>query len=176
MVQQIQNFQQVWQRMGLIQRVLLLGVLLGCIGAVALLVGWARKPDMSLLYSGLTPEEASKIVEKINEEDIPHELADGGTTIKVPVDKVYSLRLMMASHGLPAGGEGGYQILDKEKIGASPFTQRVNYVRAIEGELVKTVNLLDGVIGARVHIVRPEASLFAGQKKNASPHQAENLH
>ncbi len=119
--------------MGLIQRVLLLGVLLGCIGAVALLVGWARKPDMSLLYSGLTPEEAAKIVEKINEEDIPHELADGGTTIKVPVDKVYSLRLMMASHGLPAGGEGGYQILDKEKIGASPFTQRVNYVRAIEG-------------------------------------------
>ena len=100
--------------MGLIQRVLLLGVLLGCIGAVALLAGWARKPDMALLYSGLAPEEAARIVEKINDEDIPYELANGGTTIKVPVEKVYSLRLTMASQGLAAGGEGGYQILDKQ--------------------------------------------------------------
>ncbi len=168
MVQQIQNFQQLWGRMGLIQRVLLLGVLLGCIGAVALLAGWARKPDMALLYSGLAPEEAARIVEKINDEDIPYELANGGTTIKVPVEKVYSLRLTMASQGLAAGGEGGYQILDKQKIGVSPFGRRVNYIRAVEGELVKTIKLLDGVTGARVHIVRPEASLFAGQDKRAS--------
>ena len=154
--------------MGLIQRVLLLGVLLGCAGAVALLTGWAQKPDMALLYSGLAPEEAARIVEKINDEDVPYELANGGTTIKVPVDRVHSLRLTMASQGLASGGEGGYQILDKEKIGVSPFGRQVNYTRAVEGELVKTIKLLDGIMGARVHIVRPEANLFAGKEKRAS--------
>ncbi len=168
MVQQIQNLQQIWQRTSLIQRVLLVVILLVCIGAVALLVGWATQPQMSLLYSGLAPEEAGKILEKINDADVPYELADGGSTIKVPVEQVHSLRLTMASQGLPVGGQAGYQILDREKIGTSPFTQRVNYTRAIEGELAKTIKLVDGVTTARVHIVRPETALFAGQRKNAS--------
>ncbi len=168
MVQQIQNLQQIWQRTSLVQRVLLVVILLVCIGAVALLVGWAHQPQMSLLYSGLAPEEAGKIVEKMNDADVPYELTDGGSTIKVPVDQVHSLRLTMASQGLPVGGQAGYQILDKEKIGTSPFTQRVNYTRAIEGELAKTIKLVDGVTTARVHIVRPETALFATQKKNAS--------
>lgn len=168
MVQQIQNLQEIWQRTSLIQRVLLVVILLACTGAVALLVGWAHQPQMSLLYSGLAPEEAGKIVEKINDAEVPYELTDGGTTIKVPVDQVHSLRLTMASQGMPVGGQAGYQILDREKLGTSPFTQRVNYTRAIEGELAKTIKLINGVTVTRVHIVRPETALFAAQKKNAS--------
>jgi len=164
----VQNLRELWQRMGMVQRVMLLAIVLGCAGAAALLVGWARKPHLVMLYSGLSPEDASKVVEKIAERKIAYELTDGGGTIKVPADKVYSLRLTMASQGLPTGGEAGYRILDQEKIGASPFTQRVNYVRAVEGELARTVELLEGVASARVHVVQPESALFAGQKKTGS--------
>jgi flagellar M-ring protein FliF len=172
----LDNLSQAWRGMGLIQRVILLAVLLACIGAVALLVGWAKQPQMVLLYSDLAPEEASEIVEHVADADVPYELRSGGTSIYVPKEHVYSLRLQMASQGLPEGSHAGYSILDKEKIGASPFSQRVNYTRAIEGELAKTVELIDGVVSARVHVVRPEAPVFAGEERQASATVAVRTH
>ncbi|MGC9453837.1 MAG: flagellar basal-body MS-ring/collar protein FliF [Phycisphaerae bacterium] len=176
MTPMLQNLQQVWKGMGLIQRVILLGVLLACIGAMALLVGWARQPEMTLLYSDLSPDEAAEIVENISDEGVEHELRSGGTSIYVPKEHVYDLRLKMASAGLPQGSHAGYQILDEEKIGASPFSQRVNYTRAIEGELAKTIELIDGVSSARVHVVQPEAPVFAGEKRQPSATVAVRLH
>ncbi len=158
----------LWRRTTLIQRVILLGIALAIVGAGALLVGWAKQPQMALLYGGLAPEEAGKIAEKVREDGTPFEVKQGGTAIFVPVDKVAALRLTMASAGIPSGDKGGYRILDDEKIGVSPFAQRVNYVRAIEGELAKTVGMIDGVVSARVHIVKPEASLFADRQKEGS--------
>ena len=134
----LQNIRGIWQRAGLAQQILLVAVVLGGIGAAVLLVNWARQPRMALLYARLDPEEAAKIVEKIRDADVPCELKAGGTSIYVPEDKVYSLRLDMASEGLTTGGQGGYGILDSETIGTSPFKQSVNYVRAIEGELRAT--------------------------------------
>ncbi len=168
MAQAIQNFKQIWERTSLIHRVLLLTILLACGGAAALMVGWARKPDMAMLYSGLTPEDAAKVVDKVRDAGVQYELTGGGTTVNVPSEKVYSLRLTMASAGLPEGQAKGYQILDDSKIGTSPFKERINYIRAVEGELAKTIQLLEGVSMARVHIVKPEATLFAGQKSTAS--------
>lgn len=150
------------------QRVILVTMLLACAGASVFLVGWARKPDMALLYSSLSPEEAGKIVDKVVETGSPYEIRDGGGAIYVPQDKVYALRLSLASQGLPKGDQAGYRILDEEKIGISPFAQRVNYLRAIEGELAKTIGVIDGVVSARVHVVRPEEVLFAGKDKEAS--------
>jgi len=164
----IQSFQQLWQQLGLVQRVLLVGILLACVGAAALLVGWARKPNMAMLYSGLSPDEAAKIVEKVRDAGLPYELTAGGSTIMVPAEEVYSLRLTMASAGLPVGQGKGYRILDEAKIGTSPFRERVNFVRAVEGELAKSIQLIDGVQLARVHIVKPESMVFAKQDKNAS--------
>lgn len=162
------NISGIWSRTSLVQRVILLTVLLGCVGASVFLVGWARKPNMVLLYSSLNPEEAGKIVEKVNELGSPYEIRDGGGAIYVPEEKVYSLRLSLASQGLPKGDQAGYRILDEEKIGISPFAQRVNYLRAVEGELAKTIGLIDGVTSARVHVVRPEQEIFAGRDKEAS--------
>ncbi|MFP3936905.1 MAG: flagellar basal-body MS-ring/collar protein FliF [Phycisphaerae bacterium] len=176
MTPMLENLQQVWNGMGLIQRVILLGVLLACVGAMALLVGWAKQPEMALLYSDLAPDEAAEIVETISDEGIEHELRSGGTSVYVPKEKVYDLRLKMASAGLPEGSHTGYQILDKEKIGASPFSRRVNYTRAIEGELAKTIELIDGVSSARVHVVRPEAPVFAGEQRQPSATVAVRLH
>lgn len=162
------NFSGIWQRTSLGQRVLLITLLLACTGASVLLVGWARKPTLVLLYSNLAPEEAGKIVEKVSESGAAYEIRDGGSSIFVAQDKVYNIRLSLASQGLPRGDQAGYRILDDEKIGISPFSQRVNYLRAIEGELAKTVGQIDGVVGARVHVVRPEEMLFVGRDKEAT--------
>ena len=155
-----ENIGQVWQRASLIQRVLLLGVVLGCAAAGMLLVNWARQPNMALLYSGLDPEEAAGIVEKVRDAGIPYELKQGGTAVYVPEQRVYSLRLTMASAGLPTGENRGYQILDQHTIGESPFSERVKYTRAIEGEIARSIQAMDAVVSARVHVVRPESALF----------------
>ncbi len=159
---------EMWKRLGVTQRVLLLGLLLACAGAAALLVSWARQPNYSLLYSNLAPAEAARIVEKVREAGVAYDLRDGGGSIYVPEEKVYSLRLTMAQQGLPAGDQPGYRILDEEKIGASPFSQQLNYTRALEGELARTIKLIDGVVFARVHIVRPERTVLAQREKEAS--------
>ena len=162
------NIREIWVRMGLVQRVLLAAILAACVGATALLVGWARTGAMALLYADLAPEEASRIVEKIRESGTALELRAGGTAVYVPTDKVYSLRLDLAGQGLPAGDQRGYRLLDDEKIGTSPFTQRLNYRRALEGEIAKSIQVLEGVQAARVHIVRPENSLFGGHEMPSS--------
>ena len=168
MAQILQNLTEVWNRTSLTQRVLLVAVLLGCIGAGVVLVGWAGKPDMAMLYTKLSPEDASKICDKLREADCPFELKDGGTTILVPHEKVYSLRLAMAADGIPDGAHAGYKILDKQDFGASPFQLEVGYIRAVEGELAKSIQLIDGVSSVRVHVNRPRAQVFLGKERRAS--------
>jgi flagellar M-ring protein FliF len=164
----VQNFGEVWQHLSVTRKVMLLGLLLACVGAAVMVANWARKPKMGLLYSQLDPSEAAKIVEKISESGTPYELADGGTTIRVPQGSQAKLRLTLASQGLPSDSQGGYKILDEEKIGASPFAQQINYTRAIEGELAKSIQLIQGVSRARLHIVRPEKTVFARNEQQAS--------
>lgn len=158
-----QKLNAVWQKVGLVQRALLIAIFLAFIGIGVLLVNWARRPDLRMLYQQLSPEEASKITEKINEKGIVYELRNGGTTIYVPKESVYQLRLDMAKDGLPEGQQGGYRIFDKEKIGVSPFVQNVNLQRALQEELAKSIQMIDGVVHARVHIVTPEQTLFTSE-------------
>jgi flagellar M-ring protein FliF len=164
----LDNFKEIWRRTSLVQRVLLLGIVLGFAGAGFFLVNWARQPDMAILYTSLDPEQASKVADKIRDQGVTFELTNGGTTILVPAEKVYSLRLTMAGQGLPKSDQSGYRILDEEKLGASPFTQRINYNRAIEGELAKSIEMIEGVVNARVHVAQPESSLFADKDKQAT--------
>lgn len=156
----LENIGEVWRRASLIQRLMLLVIVLGCLGGAALLVNWARKPSLALLYSGLSPEEAAGVVEKVRDAGVAYELKQGGTAIYVPEEKVYSLRLTMASAGLAVGDNRGYRILDEQDFGKPPFIERVNYKRAIEGELAKSIQTLDAVVSARVHIAKPESPLF----------------
>jgi len=164
----LENIGQVWRRASMAQRVSLLAIVLGCLGGGALLVNWVRKPSLALLYSGLSPEEAAGIVEKVRDAGIPYDLKGGGTAVYVPEEKVYSLRLTMASAGLAVGDNRGYQILDQESFGQSPFSERVKYKRAIEGEIAKSIQTLDAVISARVHVVKPESALFRKGDSSAS--------
>lgn len=155
-----QKLNAVWQKVGLVQRALLIAIVLTFIVIGALLINWARRPDMRMLYQQLSPDEASRITEKISEKSIAYELRNGGTTIYVPKENVYQLRLDMAREGLATGEQGGYKIFDNEKIGVSPFVQNVNLKRALQEELAKSIQMIDGVVYARVHIVSPEQTLF----------------
>ncbi len=153
----------IWQKVNLVQRALLTAVILTLIITGVLLVHWARKPDMRMLYQSLSPEEAAKITDKISEKDILYKLRDGGTTIYVPKEQVYQLRLDMAKEGLPQGQQSGYRIFDDEKIGVSPFVQNVNLKRALQDELAKSIQMIDGVEYARIHIVSPEQTIFTSE-------------
>lgn len=158
----------VWQKISIVHRALLIAVFL-TLGIVSgLLVHWAKQPDMRLLYHNLSPEEASKITEKINSQGVEYNLKNGGTTIYVPEKQVYQLRLDMAKEGLPEGKQMGYKLFDNEKIGVSPFVQNVNLQRALQEELAKSVQMIDGVTHARVHIVNPKSSVFQSDEDSAT--------
>jgi flagellar M-ring protein FliF len=163
-----QKISAVWQKIGLVQRALLVGLLLTFVAACALLTYWARRPDMRMLYQEIAPEEAAKITEKIGEKGVVYELRNGGTSIYVPREQVYQLRLDMAKEGLPIGEQGGYKIFDNEKIGISPFVQSVNLKRALQEELAKSIQMIDGVVHARIHIVSPEQTLFTSDAGNTT--------
>jgi flagellar M-ring protein FliF len=164
----LQKIQAVWDNISIVQRALLVAVVLtlGIVGA--LLFQWARRPDMRMLYHQLSAEEASKITEKISEKGVAYELRNGGTTIYAPKEHVYQLRLDMAKDGLPVGQQGGYAIFDKEKVGASPFAQEVNFKRALQEELAKSIQMIDGVDYARIHIVTTEKNIFASNTSDTS--------
>lgn len=170
MAEIVQNMNQLWQRTSLMQRMVLIGVGVACLTAVALLVSWASQPKMSLLFSDLDTEEAGKIVQKIDEMGVGYELRGNGTSIYVEDGKVHQTRLSLAAEGLPVGGGNrpGFKLLDESKIGQSPFMQEKQYFRALEGEIGRTIQLIDGVNSSRVHIVQPQSPLLGGQDKEAS--------
>ena len=165
-----QKIEAIWQNVSLVQRALLIAITLALIIVGTLLTCWARRPDMRVLYSGLDAEGAAKITEKISEKGIVYKLGSGGTTIYVPKEDVTQLRLDMAKEGLPEIGQKGYGIFDDEKIGISPFVQNVNLKRALQDELAKSIQMIDGVSQVRVHIVSTEQKLFtsAGSETSAS--------
>jgi flagellar M-ring protein FliF len=134
--------------------------------AVGLLLGgfffyrWITAPTYAPLFSNLASTDASAIVDELNSEGVSYQLADGGSTIMVPNDQVYDLRLTMSGKGLPAGQDTGYALLDQQGITTSEFQQQVTYQRAIEGELEKTLEALKGVNTAVVHIAMPKDEVF----------------
>lgn len=125
--------------------------------------------EMSLLYGELDMADSAKIVERLDSLGIPYELAADGAQIRVPEDQVLRLRMSMASEGLPAGGSIGYEIFDRENaLGTTNFVQQVNHLRALEGELARTITSIGQVKSARVHLVIPQRELFSRDKPEPS--------
>ncbi len=139
----------------------------GVVMLVALLMAgtvfyrWAAAPAYAPLFSGLSGTDASAIVDKLDAAGVKYELSDGGGTVSVPKDQVYAQRVSLSGQGLPAGKDsGGYGLLDKQSMTSSTFQQQITYQRALEGELGKTVNAIDGVQTAVVHLSIPAKSVF----------------
>lgn len=156
------------RRLTLIQKVVLVGVALGVIAAIIALVSFVNRPSYATLFNNLNPQDASKIVDKLKEKNIPYALEDGGKSIMVPKLQVYDLRLSLAGEGLPQSSVIGYEIFDRTNLGVSDFVQKVNYRRALEGELARTILQLDEVEAARVHLVVPDKVLFKEDEKPAT--------
>lgn len=134
----------------------------GLIGFFAFLMLRFSEPQLAILYTDLPFEESTKIVEKLESLNVPHEVRQNGAVILAPEERVLRLRMQLAEDGLPAGGTVGYEIFDKgDTLGATSFVQNINRVRAIEGELARTIRALDRVQMARVHLVLPKRKLFA---------------
>jgi flagellar M-ring protein FliF len=139
-------------------------VILGFIAGLLAVTFWVRTPDYGLLYSDLSQKEASGVVTYLRDNNIPYKVKDNGSTVLVPANKIYEARMALAENSLP-GGEVGFELFDKVKFGMSDLAQKVNYRRALQGELSKTIAQLDGVEWAKVQIVIPEPSLFIKEEK-----------
>jgi flagellar M-ring protein FliF len=139
-----------------------LAVLVISIAGVVLLSSWMQRVDYQVLYSNLSEEDAGKILQELQEKKIPYKAGAGGS-ILVASDKVYDVRLQLASQGLPQGGGVGFEIFDKTNFTTSEFVQKLNYRRALEGELARTIRSLAGVQQCRVHLVVPDKSIYALQ-------------
>ena len=125
----------------------------------------ANKTDYRPLFANLTGEDAGEIVKKLKEQKIPYRIEGDGKAILVPSDKVYDLRLSLASEGLPQGGGVGFEIFDRKNFGMTEFVQKLNYQRALQGELSRTISQIAGVEQARVHLAIPEKTLFKEEEK-----------
>jgi len=155
-------------RLTLSQKILIAGVTISVALGMVLLLSLTGTTEDGVLYSNLNPQDAAQVVEKLRERKVPYRIDDGGSTILVPHDQVYELRLTFASEGLPQASVIGYEIFDRSNLGISDFVQKVHYRRAIEGELARTILQLEEVEGARVHIVVPERTLFREDQKPAT--------
>lgn len=126
-------------------------------------------PDMALLYADLDATDSARIVERLESQGVPYELRGDGSQIRVPADQVLRLRMSMAAEGLPTGGSIGYEIFDRENaLGTTNFVQQVNHLRALEGELARTITAISQVRSARVHLVIPQRELFSREKPQPS--------
>ena len=147
-------------------------VVLG-IGIVVILVAgavvawWALRPEQAVLFSKLTDVDAAGIVAELKKQKVEYQLADGGSTIKVPAERVHDIRLALMTSGAPIAGGVGFEIFDRQGLGATEQSQRVSYQRALQGELARTIGALDGVVQARVHLVLPESTLFRRDRQEA---------
>jgi flagellar M-ring protein FliF len=133
-----------------------------------LLMMWTGKPDFQLLYSNLPPEDAGKILTSLKDQKIPYQISSNGSSMLIPKEKVYEVRLALASQGLPQGSGVGFEIFDNTRLGMTEFVQNVNYQRACQGELSRTINGFAEVESSRVHIVMPSKSLFVEEEKPAT--------
>ena len=139
------------------------------LGFFAFLITRAQTPNLAPLYSGLSLEDSSAIVTELQTLNVPYELRGEGDTILIPRDQITTTRMTLAGDGLPTRGQVGYEIFDQQStLGATSFVQNINNVRALEGELARTITSLARIKGARVHLVLPERELFRRERKDPS--------
>jgi len=159
------NVLNIFNKLSLQQRMLLGGIIVLSLVLFGFVFFIFNEPTYTTLYSNLAEEDASTVIQELSGKKIPYKISDGGTTIRVPKESVYEVRFEMAAKGIPNSGIIGYEIFDKNTMGMSEFMQKLNFKRALEGELAKTIMTQSGIESARVHIVFPEKSVFRDDQK-----------
>ncbi len=159
-----EKFKETYREWPTSQKIFYAGALAVLIGSLAFAIYSVNKTEYSPLYTRLSEEDMGGVVGALKAQKIPYSLS--GNTVSVPTDKVYETRLALATEGIPKGGSGvGFEIFDQQKLGSTEFVQKINYQRALQGELARTINRLDEVLESRVHLVIPPEALFAEDQK-----------
>ena len=149
------------------QRLSLAGAFLVVVGIMGTSTYWIQRPSYALLFADLDPESAGDVVSRLKAAKVEYQLDEGGRSVRVPASKIDELRLEFASGGLPSSGRIGFEIFDRTAFGATEFLEQVNYRRALEGEIARTIATLGEVSSARVHIAMSRSSLFASKEQPA---------
>ncbi len=161
----LEQIKRIWVRLPAAHRLFMATVAVALVILVAVVVSWAGREEYTVLYAKLEPEDAGAIVDELESRNVAYKLGDGGRTVQVPRGDVYEVRLQLAAEGLPNATGQGYEILDTNKMGWTDFVQKLQYRRALEGELARTIQTLDEVAQVRIHLVIPEPSLFKEDKR-----------
>ncbi len=162
-----QQFRQIWQGLSWPRRLGMLFLTGLCVALVAGVAYWASQPDFRVLYTNLSPEDAGAITAKLQAGGVTYRLTGGGQTILVPAEQVAQARVDLAAEGLPAKGGKGFELFDMSALSLTPLAERVNFVRALQAELAKTIMQLEPVATARVHVVLPDQSPFVREQMPA---------
>ncbi len=157
-----------WTHISMSQRVFIAGLALVVIAIFFSLILWLNQPNYKVLYSKLAPEDANRVVSLLQEQKVKYALENGGSTIMVPANRVYDMRLLVAGEGSLVGQGIGFEIFDVIKVGQTDFVQKINYQRALQGELARTIAEFPTVESARVHLVIPHRSLFIEEQAQPS--------
>lgn len=164
----VNSFKAVWAKMSQLQRMAAAGGAVALLAAIIGLSIWMGRPEYRVLYSNLGPEDASVVVKALQADKVVYRITDNGATIMVPQEVVYDQRIKIAGEGGLVGQGIGFEIFDKVKVGQTDFVQKINYTRALQGELARTISEFPSVESARVHLVIPRRSLFVEERQSPS--------
>jgi flagellar M-ring protein FliF len=163
----IQQAKEIWNRLPMPGRIATISAAVVTVGLIGAMVYYSSQGEYGVLFADLKPADAQAIVEKLKAANVPYSLSNNGTTVNVPTDRVVEMRLQMASSGVLSGGHVGFDLFDKTNFGATDFAQQVNFRRAIEGELGTTLEGMDEIEAARVHITPQKESVFTEKAAGA---------
>ena len=154
-------------------------LILGAAAIVAAIVGvwmWSQKPDYRVLFSNYSDRDGGAIIATLQQMNVPYQVSDSGTAILVPAAQVHDVRLKLASQGLPRGGGIGFELMETQKLGVSQFLEQVNFQRALEGEMARSIQSIGAVQAARVHLALQKASVFVRERQKPTASVLLNLH
>lgn len=151
-------------KLPLIQKILFPILIIASVSGIIFVSQWANRPDYTVLFSDLEPADSAAVIERLKQQKISYEVrADGRTVAVSPPEIVHELRINLAGEGVPKGGKVGFEIFDSNNLGATSFVEKLKFLRAIQGELERTISAVDAVSSVRVHVTQPEKSVFAKQ-------------
>lgn len=152
---------------------------LGIAAVIAVMAGiwiWSQQPDYRVLFANYNDRDGGAIVASLQQMNVPYKFAEGGGAILVPADRVHDARLSLAAQGLPKGGNVGFELMENQKLGISQFLEQVNFQRALEGELARSIESIAAVQSARIHLALPKASVFVRDRQQPTASVLLNLH
>ena len=175
-MQLVERAKNLWQGISITHRVMISGLAVLTVAAFAVLLFMVNRTEYRVLYSNLGPEDANRVVRLLQAEKVSYRLENEGNAVMVPAILVYDLRLKIAGEGNLVGTGIGFEVFDEVKVGQTDFVQKINYQRALQGELQRTIAQFPSVESARVHLVVPQRSLFVEEQMRPSASVVIKLH